>query len=460
MEQDIKQPIKTESIFKRVVILLSMVVFPHIVRISDLILTLGALKVPLMVISILLTLYFFIRISFHTTRGNIKLPFRLRIMMGGRRIFLDSLISSLIQIPLCIFLVLYYREGQKISGIAIADTITTFSFLILFQINGAIRILATSRRLGLIKRILFIFFAWVPPVNIFLGVMFCKTVKKEYLHDYAQIELQNTRVSSQVCKTRYPVLLLHGFGFRDRKYLNYWGRIPKALLENGVTLHYGKQQANGTIEVNGVEIKEELQKILEETGCGKVNIIAHSKGGIDARYMISSLGMASNVATLTTISTPHHGSELFNVVEKMPEKKFRKLCNHMDAAFRKMGDTKPDTYVAARQLSPEYMKKFNGINIDSKDVYYQSYSAAMKKPSSSPLLSVPNIIMKQFVNDNDGLVSTESAQWGKYKGCFKSSTHRGISHADQIDLFHQDYEGFNISEEFVRIVSELKDLGY
>src|SRR5436190_277798 len=41
---------------------------------------------------------------------------------------------------------------------------------------------------------------------------------------------------------------------------------------------------------------------------GKVIIIAHSMGGLDARYMISRLGMADRVAALVTLSTPHHGS--------------------------------------------------------------------------------------------------------------------------------------------------------
>ena len=39
-----------------------------------------------------------------------------------------------------------------------------------------------------------------------------------------------------------------------------------------------------------------------------VHIIAHSMGGLDARYMISRLDMADRVLSLTTIATPHRGS--------------------------------------------------------------------------------------------------------------------------------------------------------
>ena len=43
------------------------------------------------------------------------------------------------------------------------------------------------------------------------------------------------------CKTKYPILMVHGMGFRDRKYFNYWGRIPKILKENGADIYYGHQ---------------------------------------------------------------------------------------------------------------------------------------------------------------------------------------------------------------------------
>ena len=48
-------------------------------------------------------------------------------------------------------------------------------------------------------------------------------------------------------------------------------------------------------------------QIIQKTGCEKVNIIAHSKGGLESRYAISQLGLSPYVASLTTINTPHHG---------------------------------------------------------------------------------------------------------------------------------------------------------
>ena len=41
---------------------------------------------------------------------------------------------------------------------------------------------------------------------------------------------------------------------------------------------------------------------------GKFNIIAHSQGGLDARYLATVLGESHRIASITTISTPHHGT--------------------------------------------------------------------------------------------------------------------------------------------------------
>ena len=80
------------------------------------------------------------------------------------------------------------------------------------------------------------------------------------------------------CQTKYPIFLIHGAGFRDRKRLGYWGRIPGALEKHGATVIYGKQDAWGSVEKNAEIIKQNLDEYVVGTNCGKVNIIAHSKG--------------------------------------------------------------------------------------------------------------------------------------------------------------------------------------
>jgi triacylglycerol lipase len=411
--------------------------------------------------AIALSSWFLLRLAFYAPKPKkIPLGMRLRIMEGGRRIFLAALASSALQIPLCVFIALARTQAGLSAGQAIADILAASLLCAGFMVNGALRIVFTSKRLGVLMRVVFALFGWIPGVNLALGLRFCEIAKQEYVFEYLKEELQQARADSQDCRTRYPLLLLHGIGFRDYKYLNYWGRIPLLLTRNGATVRYGKQQAWGTIESNAQEIKEQALSILAETGCEKVNIIAHSKGGLDARHMISALGMADSVASLTTISTPHRGSELLKVLAKIKEPAYRKICGKIDEAYRKMGDKAPDTYTAGKQLSPEFCQEFNRRTPDAPGIYYQSYASEMKKASSHALLSLPFAVMKIMAGGNDGLVTVESARWGEFKGSFKSRETRGISHGDQIDLMRKDYEGFNMPEEYVAIVKDLKERGY
>ena len=97
------------------------------------------------------------------------------------------------------------------------------------------------------------------------------------------------------CKTAYPVVLIHGAGFRDLRWPVYWGRIPAVLQKNGARIYYGLQDCWASIETNAGQIAGRIDEILAETGAEKVNIIAHSKGGLDARRAVCGYGCADKV---------------------------------------------------------------------------------------------------------------------------------------------------------------------
>lgn len=227
---------------------------------------------------------------------------------------------------------------------------------------------------------------------------------------------------------KYPVLLVHGFGFRDGKRINYWGRIPNALRELGCRVFYGNQDSCASIEDNARFLKERVEQVLTETGAEKVNIIAHSKGGLEARYMISRLSSADKVASLTTIATPHRGSV---TIEKVPKFVLKFLGFFMNIWMRILGDRRPDAYKAYLSFRADYAEKFNEETPDCPEVWYQSYAFSMKHDI---LLWLTHCIIKKYEGENDGLVSVKSAEWGEFKGIVRSNSKRGISHCDEVDL--------------------------
>lgn len=341
------------------------------------------------------------------------------------------------------------------------DLILVFILFFLISFNASLRVLVTSKRLGRLRRFITFVGLLIPGVNLYFIYRIHRLAKEEYYTECCRYEARKTRRETDVCDTKYPIVLIHGIAFRDFQYINYWGRIPRILTERGADIYYGHQQAWDTIENNARHIKQVVEKALAETGAEKVNIIAHSKGGLDARYLISGLNMADKVATLTTISTPHRGSGIIDVLEKLPDSACREIARLVDKGFQKVGDKQPDCYHASKQLSTAFCTQFNERYQDSPKVYYQSYTSVMKCALSDYIMAVPHILLFwKERKPSDGLVTVESAQWGEFKGVFKNKHFRGISHADMIDLRRDDIYAFDVLEEYIRIVRELKEKGY
>ena len=259
----------------------------------------------------------------------------------------------------------------------------------------------------------------------------------------------------------YPILLIHGMGFRDSRLFNYWGRVPKMLKRMGFQVYYGGQDSNGTTEKNGEVIAERIEKIVTETGCGKLNIIAHSKGGMDARYAISTLGMGKYVATLTTLSTPHHGSVTVDKLMKAPDILVRFTAKCSDLWLRILGDKYPDAYTVFHSFTTAEAEKFNAANPDHEGVRYRSYAFVMKNAWSDILMWFPYLVVKHFEGENDGLLPPRAVRWGEFMGVMKSVNGRGISHCDEVDmrrlkLSNQKDEGVSdILEVYKEIAEDL-----
>lgn len=317
-----------------------------------------------------------------------------------------------------------------------------------------------SRRLRIVKRMIVWTMLWIPLVNVGLALYVRGLARQEIDHYTCKIRLDDVRVEYRICQTKYPLLLVHGVGFRDFHYFNYWGRIPRELVRNGATVYYGHQEAWGTIEDNGQILREKILEILQETGCEKVNIIAHSKGGLDSRYLISGLHMDARIASLTTINTPHRGSALVDLLMGLPEGLYRNICSLIDNYFGMLGDKNPNACAASRQLSCTYASQFNERYPDAPGVYYQSYASLMKHGFSSKLLCVPYWLLKCLDAPNDGLVTVESAAWSNFQEVVRNRYLRGISHGDMIDLTREDYRDFKVLEFYIQLVQRLRAMGF
>lgn len=117
-------------------------------------------------------------------------------------------------------------------------------------------------------------------------------------------------------KTRYPLVLAHGLsGFSSLLgVLDYWYGIGDTLQSGGATVYVTDVSAFDSSEARGEQLLAQVERIVAQTGCGKVNLIGHSQGGLDVRYVLAV--RPDLVASVTTVGTPHLGSELADFLRK------------------------------------------------------------------------------------------------------------------------------------------------
>lgn len=328
--------------------------------------------------------------------------------------------------------------------------------------NGMIRVYITSIQLGIKHRVLAALCGWIPFLNVWYLSKIIRIASDEVEFETEKWELDEVRAENAVCKTKYPILLVHGVFFRDFRYLNYWGRIPKELKRNGAAIFYGRQQSAASVEDSGKELAARIREIMDETGCERVNIIAHSKGGLDSRAAISHCGMAPYVATLTTINTPHRGCIYAEyLLNRVPEAARQKIAAAYNGTLKRLGDEAPDFLAAVTDLTESACLARNENTPDMPGVVYESVMSRCKSARHGKFpLNATYPIVKHFDGKNDGLVSVESARWGTKFTLLEAEGKRGISHGDVVDLNRENIPGFDVREFYVDLVKDLKQRGY
>jgi triacylglycerol lipase len=254
----------------------------------------------------------------------------------------------------------------------------------------------------------------------------------------------------------YPVVLVHGVFAHDRKGPRFWGRIPRVLAKHGAEVYLGETDAWGGYETNAVQLRAAIDRVLRETRKDKVNIIAHSKGGIDARYLIWKYDYGPRVASLTTIATPHHGAELADAIYRYRAVHWRISKKILKVFGEWYGDARADPYSLNLELTTARMKEFNERVILDPAVYFQSLYTVMNGPLDDMMFSGPYRYIYKTSGENDGVVSAWSASWG---GTVRKIA-AGVSHAEIIDLKKRTVSGVDIPALYVDIIRDLARRGF
>ncbi|WP_152629746.1 lipase family alpha/beta hydrolase [Haliangium ochraceum] len=200
----------------------------------------------------------------------------------------------------------------------------------------------------------------------------------------------------------YPIVLVHGFlGWAEiqvfgRRY-RYFRGIADVIEDTGAPLHVVTLPPLGSIARRAEVLVEAVRALDAE----RVHLIAHSMGGLDARYAIARLGLSDKVASLVTIGTPHRGTPLARFGDL-------RVVSLLRRALARAGF--PDD--ASVDLTPERMAEFNAEVRDQPGVYYASVIGCARLRSTNPALWAGWALMAR-AGTSDGIVPVSSQRWGE-----------------------------------------------
>jgi len=327
--------------------------------------------------------------------------------------------------------------------------------------NGIICVYCTSTQMGIKWRVIGVLCGMIPLLNLIVLNKIINITSDEVDFEIEKEILSTDPALLEICKTKYPLVMVHGVFFRDSKLFNYWGRIPRTLQLHGATIYYGEHQSALTVKESARELASRIKLIVDRSGCEKVNIIAHSKGGLDCRYAISEFGLAPYVASITTVNTPHRGC-LFaeHLLYAIPESVKNKVATVYNTTLAALGDENPDFLAAVNDLTAEACQKRNESLSFPGGIYAQSIGSVMEHPHKGQFpLNLSYRYVKNYDGENDGLVGEFSFAWGEKYTLLRSKGKRGISHADVIDLNRENIRDFDVRAFYTELVSDLRSRG-
>ena len=288
--------------------------------------------------------------------------------------------------------------------------------------------------------------------------------------------------------SKHAIVLAHGFDASDTNRWSFY-KLEGALERDGHVVHAARVQPYRGVVDRAKELATHVDQAIEECkakpGCdaSKVHILAHSMGGLDSRYVVAKLSNPAGVpysklvASVTTISTPHRGSAIADTILSVTPGFADPAINALASLWARTFTDRDlaegsDVRAALTGISEKNAPSFNADVQNAPGVYYQSWAGisvhldlhiddrervacdgkvedykgrADHLTNPQMIVSAP-IVGKGLGNSakpNDGMVTVESAKWGKFMGCIP---------ADHLDEVGQpSHDGANMWSRFDHI---------
>jgi pimeloyl-ACP methyl ester carboxylesterase len=248
-----------------------------------------------------------------------------------------------------------------------------------------------------------------------------------------------------------PIILAHGYlGFGTSGPLNYFNNVARILAQLGAKDVYATDvPPKGSISDRASKLAEQIRGHVPN---GKAHVIAHSMGGLDARFLIGNANGGELIATLITLGTPFRGTfaadvardpsklqqigvapilaaiaryeisglaiwpfaapaqvhfavaQLRDAVQGIATADYSRAASYFSGLFSLDDD-------ALSELTTENcVRLFPDDEQDLQGVPGFSYAGSIEPAAVSPFLGAPAILLDAVGESNDGLVSVSSAK--------------------------------------------------
>jgi triacylglycerol lipase len=269
-------------------------------------------------------------------------------------------------------------------------------------------------------------------------------------------------------------LLVHGLmvGDRVRPGLDTFdAHIVRALRQAGFDVRLPALPAVAPSTERAVVLASAIDELLRTHPGQRVLIIAHSQAGIDARVLLREPRMRERIAAVATLSTPHHGTELAEIGERLYGSLVESIMNR---ASRRIAESRgwPGREGHARALiasiTPREMARLDALPPPAVPFFS---IAATPDPATDgscdggwwpppqrhgqrhALLAIAGAILTDAIGPgraHDGLVPTARQRFGEFLGCAP------IDHMGWLDSRNAS---FDVSAFLVELARGLRDAG-
>jgi len=186
--------------------------------------------------------------------------------------------------------------------------------------------------------------------------------------------------------------------------------------------------------------EECISQIVETKQCQKgrnVVLFGHSMGGIIARIVASDSRTKNCIHSVTTLSTPHRGTEIADfTIDQFKKEQNKEILTEEEKSLRwviKLIDFSPEKKRYIKQLQRRRDGKnptlFKAQDItDNDEVEYYSFTTSFEKTALAPLILTEKIISNEIKKtdpridrSNDGIVPLYSQAYGKFIAHFETT---------------------------------------